>query len=106
MSLPTITIRSTEYPKPSLNRLKRKQVKKLKPVLSRVQNEDLDAIWDTVGLLVSDLPATVLDDLDLGECKDIIEAAGVAKFSDDRETEPSSDDDEITVGESSASTNS
>ncbi|MGO1319931.1 MAG: hypothetical protein ACTII7_07795 [Galactobacter sp.] len=106
MSLPTITIRGKKYPQPSLDRLKRKQVKKIKPVLTRVQNEDLDAIWDTVGLLISDLPSTVLDDLELGECKTIIEAAGIAKFSNDEEPASGADDDEITVGESSASTNS
>lgn len=105
MSLPTISIKGKEYPEPSINRMKRKQIKKLNPVLKRVQNEDLDAIWDMVSLLVPTLTASVLDDLELGECKEILEQSGVVQFSKEAPEEPV-DSDAITVGESSASTNS
>ncbi|MGP9782527.1 hypothetical protein ACT3UQ_08715 [Glutamicibacter sp. AOP12-B1-11] len=109
MSLPTIEIKGKKYPEPSINRMKRKQIKKLNPVLKRVQGEDLDAIWDMVSLLVPGLTATVLDDLELGECKDILAKSGVVTFEDDKpadgESEPA-DSDAITVGESSASTDS
>lgn len=105
LSLPTIEIKGKEYPEPSLDRMKRKQIKKLTPVLKRVQGEDLDAIWDMVALLVPSLSATVLDDLDLGECKDILSKSGVVNFTEDK-PEPDADPDAITVGESSASANS
>ena len=99
MTLPTIEIRGTKYPEPAMDRMKRKAVKKLKPLLTRLQDEDLDALWDLVGAMVPDLPAKDLDDLDMGECKDILTVAGVAKFNTEA-------DPDITAGESSASTNS
>lgn len=95
-----ITIRGKEYPEPHIDRMKRKAVKKLKPLLAKMQGEDLDALWDLVGVMVPGIPAADLDDLDMGECKDILTTAGVAKFSDD------APDPEISAGESSASTNS
>lgn len=108
MSLPTITIANKQYPEPSIDRMKRKQIKKLKPVMARVEAEDLDAIWDLVALMVPDLPAATLDDLDLGDCKKILTDSGVVKFNDgatdaeDTEGEGTG----ITAGESSALPNS
>lgn len=109
MSLENITIKNREYPKPSIDRMKRKQVKKLKPVLERVQAEDLDAIWDLVGLMVPGLPVSVLDDLDMGECKELLESSGVAKFNSGKPAEGEAaavDGEAITAGESLASTDS
>ena len=109
MSLETITIKNREYPKPSIDRMKRKQVKKLKPVLERVQGEDLDAIWDLVGLMVPGLPVSVLDDLDMGQCKDLLESSGVAKFSTETPADAAdaaAEGEAITAGESLASTDS
>lgn len=100
MAEKTIEIRGNTYPAPAMDRMKRKSVKKLRPLLTRLQEEDLDALWDLVGAMVPDLPVKDLDDLDMGECKSILTIAGVAKF----DTE--SPDPDISVGESSASTNS
>lgn len=100
MAEKTITIRGKEYPKPHLDRMKRKQAKALRPLLERLQNEDLDALWDVTGSLVPTLPKKDLDDLEMGECKSILSVAGVAKFDTD------ADAPEITAGESSASTSS
>jgi|GEM_PF-3839444 len=97
----TITINGKEYPAPHIDRMKRKQAKKLKPLLGKLQGEDLEALWDVVALMIPSLTPSALDDLDLGECKAIISRAGVAKFDD---VQP--DGDEITVGESGASTSS
>lgn len=105
----TITIKNREYPEPSIDRMKRKQVKKLKPAMERMKNEDMDAIWEMVGLLVPDLPPAVLDDLELGECKQILEDSGIAKFSNDKPAEgedAAAEGDAITAGESLASTDS
>lgn len=98
----TITIRGEKYPRPHIDRMKRKQAKKLKPVLAKVQAEDLDALWEVVGILLPGLPAKVLDDLDVGECKQIMTTSGVAQFN-----APADEDEaDITVGESGASTGS
>lgn len=105
---PTITIREKTYPEPSMDRMKRKTVKKLKPALERMKNEDLDALWELVGLLVPGLNGATLDDLDMGECKGILQDAGIAKFErpeDDAEGDGDAEDG-ITPGESSALTNS
>lgn len=100
MTEKSIELRGKKYPAPSMNRMKRKAVKKLKPLLERLKNEDLEALWEIVGAMMPTLTVAVLDDLDLGECKSILTDAGVAKF--DSETP----DAEITAGESSASTSS
>ncbi|WP_346921693.1 hypothetical protein [Glutamicibacter creatinolyticus] len=106
MSLETITVNGHEYPKPSIDRMKRKQVKKLKPSLERLKNEDMDAVWEIVGLLIPSLSAAKLDDLELGECKEILTNAGIAKFDDDKAKTDQETPEGITPGESSASTNS
>ncbi|MGP5219501.1 hypothetical protein [Arthrobacter rhombi] len=105
---PTITIREKTYPEPSMDRMKRKTVKKLKPALERMKNEDLDALWELVGLLVPGLNGATLDDLDMGECKGILQDAGIAKFERPEDDAEGDDDaeDGITPGESSALTNS
>ena len=100
MTLPTITIRGIQYPEPSIDRMKRKQVKAMRPLVARMQDEDLDSLWDIVALVIPALPADTVDDLELGECKAILEKSGLAKFSNEPQSE------EITAGESSASTNS
>lgn len=92
-------IKGKKYPKPDINRFKRSQVKALKPAMAKLHAEDFEALWDIIHILFPDLPDDVLDDLDVSECKSIVERAGVAKFTDD-------DSGEITVGESSASTSS
>lgn len=99
MSVSKVEINGKSYPKPSLDRLKRKEVKKLKPALERLKNEDLDALWELVGLLVPTLSAAALDALDMGQCKEVLTEAGVAKFEDDKVTEPESESG-ISVGES------
>ena len=99
MALSQITIKGKKYPKPSIDSMNREQVRKLKPALAKMQGEDMDALWDVVGQLVPKLPKATLDALTIGECKDILTKAGVAKFD-----QPA--DGEITVGESSASTGS
>ncbi|MGO3147083.1 MAG: hypothetical protein ACTIJ6_05320 [Leucobacter sp.] len=100
MAEKTIELRGNTYPAPHIDRMKRKAIKKLKPLLAELQGEDMEALWDLVGALVPGLPAKDLDDLDLGECKALLSDAGVAKFSND------APEQEITAGESSASTNS
>ena len=97
----TITINGKEYPAPHIDRMKRKQAKALKPLLGKIQGEDLDALWDVVALMMPSMTKPAVDDLDLGECKRILSAAGVAKFDDAAPV-----DGEITVGESGASTSS
>lgn len=102
MSLKTITIRGAEYPEPSIDRLKRKQAKNLANVMKEVGAleggiEDvsaLDVLWDLVGIVIPTLPEDVLDDLDLGECQEILSDAGL--FGEG----------EVGLGESSASTSS
>lgn len=106
---PTITIREKTYPEPSMDRMKRKTVKKLKPALERMKDEDLDALWDLVGMLVPALTPATLDDLEMGECKAILEDSGIARFSKAGDAEDEDEGDAeagITPGESSALTNS
>lgn len=106
---PMTTIRDKQYPEPSMDRMKRKAVKKLNPILERVKGEDLEGVWELVGLLVPGLPVSTLDDLDLGECKQILEDSGIMKFSGKDATDADGEDDAedgITPGESSALTNS
>lgn len=100
MAEKTIEIRGKKYPAPHIDRMKRKAIKKLKPLLADLQGEDMDALWALVGALIPGLPVKDLDDLDLGECKELLTAAGVANFSSET-AQPG-----ITAGESSASTNS
>lgn len=100
MTLPTITIRKKKYPAPSVDRLKRKAVKELQPKLKLMQDGEFEVLWDILGLLMPAMEVEVLDDLDLGEVKQVLEDAGIAKFTED------ADDAEISVGESSASTSS
>lgn len=100
MALSQITIRGKEYPKPSIDSMNREQVRKLKPDLAKLQGEDMEAIWDVIGHLIPKLSKETLDSLTIGECKRLLENAGVAKFT---EGAPESD---ISVGESSASTDS
>lgn len=109
MALKTISILDKSYPEPSMDRMKRKQIKKLKPALERLQNEDLDALWDVVALVVPTLPEEALEEIDLGECKKILSDAKIANFDDgnaEAEAAVEVDGAEITAGESSASTNS
>ena len=107
MPLPKIKIREKEYPRPSVNLMKRKQVQQLKPALQRMQEEeDMEALWDVLGLMVPDLPKRVLDDLTVGECKRVIQDAGLAVFTGEDAVDEDGHDVEITVGESSASANS
>lgn len=68
------------YPAPHIDRMKRKAIKKLKPLLAELQGEDMDSLWELVGALIPGRPAKDLDDLDLGECKELLSGAGVAKF--------------------------
>lgn len=102
MALPTITIRNKKYPKPSIDRLKRSQARKLTGIMKTMDGleggfeslDNLDALWELVGIMVPDLPEDVLDDLEMGECQTILDEAGLLG------------DDGISVGESSASTSS
>ncbi len=89
-----VTVRGKKYPKPHIDKLNRKQVKKLKPLLSRLQGEDLDALWGVIGLLIPELSTSDLDNLTLGECKQVLTEAGVANFDD-----AEAGDSEITMGE-------
>lgn len=90
----SISIRGKKYPKPHIDNLNRKQVGKLRPLLTKLQKEDLDAVWGVIGVLVPNLPASTLDELQLGECKTILTEAGVANF-DNSETK----DSDISMGE-------
>lgn len=109
MALPTVNINGNTYPAPSIDRLKRKQIKNLNPALERMRNEDLDAIWEIVGLMVPTLPEADLDELDLGDCKKILSDSGIAQFNDSAPADGAEQGDAeapITLGESSASTDS
>ena len=95
----TIEIKGKSYPEPSLDRMKRKAVKKLQPNLDRLKNEDLDALWDLVALLVPTLPGAVLDDLELGECKGILAESGVVQVDEEKPDADGAEDEKITAGE-------
>ena len=99
MTLPMIDIRGKEYPSPSVDRLKRAAVKKLNPLLTLMQDGEFEVLWDILGMLTPTMEKKVLDDLDLGEVKQILQDAGIANFT-------GADAEGITAGESSASTNS
>lgn len=105
----TVTIAGKEYPKPHMDHMNRGQIRNLKPLLSKLnEDQDVDVLWDVIGAFFPDVPQDDVDAIGLGEAKSLLSAAGVAKFDDEpadkdkEESEPA----EITVGESSASANS
>ena len=103
MALKTITIRGKEYPEPSVDRLKRKQAKKFQEISKQIERSPsgvpIDMLWDMAEILVPNLPEDVLDDLELGEIKEMIESAGIMNFSEDAGGGEASEE----LGESSAS---
>lgn len=102
MSDKTITIRGKKYPEPSIDRMKRKQAKQFQEVSKVIEKDPsgagMDMLWEMVGILMPSLPEDVLDDLDLGECKHVLEVAGAMQFEKDAEPEPTE-----ALGESVAS---
>lgn len=89
----TMQIRGKKYPKPNPNKFKRHQVKAIKPIMAKIQDNDMEALWEVIELLFPDIPAHELDDLDLAECKSIVERAEIASFKNES-------GDSISLGES------
>lgn len=104
----TIEIKGKTYPEPSIDRMKRKAIKKLQPNIDRLKNEELDALWDLVGLLVPGLSVAVLDDMELGECKKLLNDSGIVKLedADTGKDDADAEGEGITPGESLALTDS
>lgn len=107
-ALNKITIRGKKYNKPALERMKRKQVKKLPGLLKVIENaqntksetaaiESIEVLWDFVGIVLPELPEKVLDDLDVSECQAILQESG---FLPDEDAVEPEDEEEITLGES------
>ena len=90
----TIKIAGKTYPKPRVERFKRKDARALTALMKRVQDDemDLDALWDMVDVAVPTLPEDVLDDLTVEECQQVMIDAGI--FA---ETDKVSED--VSVGE-------
>lgn len=107
-----IEIRGKKYLKPAMERMKRKQIKEFQAMANQYldpADTDWDVLWDMIEVLVPKLPKSVLDDLEMGECQRILVDSGIISMKDDGTPETGSDDDadvseEITMGESSAST--
>lgn len=91
-----IEIKGKKYTKPDVNRIKRGQAKQMKKIGARAES-DLSALWDLLEVLVPGIPTEVVDDLEVGEVKQILTDAGV--IQDTENTDPEA----VTMGESSAS---
>lgn len=91
MALEKIKIRGVEYRKPSIGGLKRKQARRFGEVIGSVSGleggldnlEAMDALWELVEVLLPDLPADTLDDLEFDECQKVLHDAGF--YDDDAE---------------------
>lgn len=91
-----IEIKGKKYAKPDVNRIKRGQAKQMKKIGARAES-DLSALWDLLEVLVPGIPTEVVDDLEVGEVKQILTDAGVIQDTE------SNDPETVTMGESSAS---
>lgn len=104
----TVTIAGKEYPKMHMDHMKRAQIKSLKPLLAKLNDEqDLELAWDIIPVVFHGVSQEDADELTIGECKAILSDAGIATFEDPAKNKAVAVADEgITVGESSDSTNS
>lgn len=102
MSEKMIEINGKFVRQPHVDLLDRGRVKKLKPLLKELsEDEDMDLLYELVGFMIPEVTQKDLDSLILGDVKHILSAAGIAKFE-----EIGTDPARISLGESSASTNS
>ncbi|MHC6175471.1 hypothetical protein [Glutamicibacter sp. X7] len=107
-NISTVNIGGKEHPKIHMDHLKRGQIQGLKPLLEKLnESQDLEVAWDIIPVLFPGVSQEEADDLTIGECKKILSDAGIASFDDpNAKPESAPQNAEITLGESSASTNS
>src|SRR5690625_7371688 len=92
------------------NNLSRKQVRTLRGAIEQVnaatrggagteqQLDAAEALWDMVSIVLPSIPAKVLDDMGMDDAQDLLNRAGI--------TRSVGGDDEVSLGESPASTDS
>lgn len=113
----TVTIDGTTYKVPNIDRLDRAGVKRLRAVMPLVEqfqnvNEEnmdeslaaVDALYDIVGAIYDEIPQETIDTLLTDDLKALVQAAGLFNFTGDDAVDEVALS--ITLGESSASTNS